>query len=554
MFTEKKRSKGRCPRITLMAKNMKIRTRQTDWIVLGGWTALLVFGQMLLPFSSLALQVGAVLWMCAGVFIVRKVSCLPLLLMTLPVFMVEIHRPWAWAQMVMAGCFLLRILVDQPLTRREWLVLIGVAAAVFLLSWPLDFMERLRGIFEQPKRVIAWQFFHPQAVWGMFSFRQTFDRSLIAALATLLVMRGAYFSTPRVAYAFAYAAVMALLAGFAAALIPWHEPHGFLGTTNAATFKGHLFQGAGTNIHYLAHLLVLGLPWLCRPLYPKRYGWTAGLLGLCVPVLWVRQRAMALAFVAMGILAMFLFTHRWRRRADGRLAAAPSRWSHSMRLRALAVFALSLCLSGLWLVRMDVADGSSPLRRRFERIYLKPLRSMVPHPQTDGAQASAPDVVTVKQASVLPSGRMVQALRRVDRHRADTWKRALSHARSNYVWRGAGAGTWAPFHRAHRSRDWTGKWYWAHTHNTYVDLIFEYGMIPVAIVALLVIWGLIGIVRGQVVSGRLWVFYLVGLAVLAVSQHLLHAFAGLCALIPALTLIGRAVRVQVADILIPRGV
>ncbi len=574
---------------------MKLRTRQTDWIVFGGWTALLVLGQMLLPFSSSLLQIVAVLWMCGGVFVLRKASCLPFLLMTLPAFLCEIHRPWAWAQMVMACCFLLRMLRDERLNRREWLILIGIVSAVFLLSWPLDFMERLRGIFEQPKRIIAWQFFHPEAVWGMFSFRQTFDRSLIAALAALLVLRGAWFSTPRVAYAFAYAAVMALLAGFAAALIPWHEPHRFLGTTNVAVHRGHLFQGAGTNVHYLAHTLVFGLPWLCRPLRAKRYGWTLGLLGLFVPVLWIRQRAMVVAMLAMVMLATLFRLRFWRRGkaiqkpedanlksmtpdtrhptpdtcADSTAAVAsssllfrPIRQSHSplhwpLAMRARAGFVLAVCLavSGLWLMRSGIGDSDSRLRRHIRRLYrVEPLRDMTSSSSRDGGKISRePETIPLKLASVVPTSRLVEILKRVDFVRGETWARALTHVRANYFWRGAGAGAWAPFHRANRTRDWTGTWYWAHAHNTYVDVLFEYGMVPVAVAALLAVFGLVRLVRGKVYAGRLWLLYIVGLAALAISQHLLFSFRTLPALLPAFVLLGRAVRAQFADIPIARG-
>jgi len=77
-------------------------------------------------------------------------------------------------------------------------------------------------------------------------------------------------------------------------------------------------------------------------------------------------------------------------------------------------------------------------------------------------------------------------------------------------------------------------------HNMYLDLVFEYGVIP-----MLLIYGLCAVAFFRIALGyggvsRLWLLYLVPLAILATGQHLLYAFTHLCLLLPAFMLIWRA--------------
>ena len=83
-----------------------LRGPRMDRIVLGGWVGLALLGQGVLPFASFGLQLFASLWLFAGIFLVRRSACLPLVLLTCPVFMCEIHRPWAWVQVVLVGLLL----------------------------------------------------------------------------------------------------------------------------------------------------------------------------------------------------------------------------------------------------------------------------------------------------------------------------------------------------------------------------------------------------------------------------------------------------------------
>jgi O-antigen ligase len=77
-------------------------------------------------------------------------------------------------------------------------------------------------------------------------------------------------------------------------------------------------------------------------------------------------------------------------------------------------------------------------------------------------------------------------------------------------------------------------------HNTYLDLLFEYGMVPVLLFSVLVIVGIRGIWMRRVHGGRAWLYYIVALAILALGQHLLYAFSVMLMLIPATVVLARA--------------
>ena len=77
-------------------------------------------GQLLLPFESQPLEWLAIAWLAAGLCLVRKTTCLPLLLLTCPAFQCEPHRAWAWALPLLAVVLLLRIAFDRQLSRRDY--------------------------------------------------------------------------------------------------------------------------------------------------------------------------------------------------------------------------------------------------------------------------------------------------------------------------------------------------------------------------------------------------------------------------------------------------
>jgi hypothetical protein len=82
--------------------------------------------------------------------------------------------------------------------------------------------------------------------------------------------------------------------------------------------------------------------------------------------------------------------------------------------------------------------------------------------------------------------------------------------------------------------------YFAHMHNTYLDLIFEYGVVPMVL-----LFGAAGVAFFRILWGRggvprFWILYFVGLTVVAIGQHLLFAFTSMCLLLPAFILVPHA--------------
>lgn len=76
-------------------------------------------------------------------------------------------------------------------------------------------------------------------------------------------------------------------------------------------------------------------------------------------------------------------------------------------------------------------------------------------------------------------------------------------------------------------------------HNTYLDLMFEYGLVPMLIVFILCGVAVVRMAFFPGGPGRLWLFYLVPLAVMALGQHLFFSFTHLCLMMPAFVLLAR---------------
>ena len=74
-------------------------------------------------------------------------------------------------------------------------------------------------------------------------------------------------------------------------------------------------------------------------------------------------------------------------------------------------------------------------------------------------------------------------------------------------------------------------------HNTYLDLLFEYGVIPMMILYGLCALAFFRIAFVQSGVSRLWLLYLVPVVIMALGQHLFFAFTHLCLLLPAFILI-----------------
>jgi len=522
------------------------RTKQMDWVVFAGWTILIIVGQWLLPHDSIRLQWLAALWMWGGIWLVRRSSCLPFLLMTLPAFMCEIHRPWAWAQVLLAWGFLLRILIESRPGKREWLLMAAMGAVLVFFSWPLDYAARFEELAAYSKSELLHQWIQPQAVWAIFPFRQTVDRLLIAWLCMLLIRRKDYFSTPRLAGAFIFAAVMAILANYAAVFVPWYEPHSFLGTTNYGIYKDRLFHGAGYNQYYISFVVAPGLPWILMPFRMRRLSWTIGLVGLLIPLIFARQFALYLAMMAMVGVALIelvpVLANRERR----------EKWKHHLRLgrraRMMVILTLlcSLGFSFTWAARMGALDKDSPLRRQMlyplkylRADYFQQQRAERRIAKRKSAVSSNPKREQLKRITKKPAKKVSvsRQLQSMDMARMNMWRLALRHSLKHHLWRGAGAGTWAPFHRAApRSR----RIYFAHAHNCYVDLVFEYGVLPMMFVFAFAFMSFVKIGRQKRRMKRVWIYYLTALAVLALGQHLLYAFTTMCAIIPAVVLLCKA--------------
>lgn len=498
-----------------------------DWIVFSVWTIILLFGQLGLNRQSTKLQLLAVIWMWAGILLIRKTSCLPYILMSLPVFMCEIQRPWAWSQVVMVLVFLLRILIENRFSRKEVLTLAGIVGVTFFFSWPIDASSRWVELRSYSSEDIFWQWFHPQASWAIFAFRQTADRILIVVVAAMVIMRGSYLSTHRIMFAMSYVSIMSLIAGFGAQLLPWQDgPHLFLGTTNFASWRRFLFHGAGYNLHYVVFMLVIGFPWLWHPLCVNRFGWVKGFIGLCIPIFWIRQRALALALISMAMIRIFFLYFSGRKRT-GTFSVIDFKARNFVfsKKRTLFVFLISFMISLLWLLNMGVLNPASELNRQFKRIYFGIQ-------YVDGEIEFSSPVEAVVQRTAREGRRPV-------------WRYALTHVKSNYWLRGGGAGTWSPFHRENRVDIGTFPSFWAHTHNTFIDVYFEYGIIPSTLAIVFFVCGIYAVAKGMVHGGRMWLPYFAGMFMLALGQHLLYAFTTLCGLLPAFILTGRGFRVLV---------
>ena len=98
------------------------------------------------------------------------------------------------------------------------------------------------------------------------------------------------------------------------------------------------------------------------------------------------------------------------------------------------------------------------------------------------------------------------------------WALGMRHSWEEGFWRGSGAGTWAKFHYKHR----IARMYFAHMHNTYLGLVFEYGVVPMVLTYLLVAFLLSRLLRGITGQSRMWMLYFAGLSALAMGFDLFY--------------------------------
>ncbi len=507
----------------------EVGRRRLDRAILLGWLFFQIVGQWLLPFPAPALQAAAVLWLLGGMLMIRKIWCLPLLILTLPAFQCEIHRPWAWVQVLAAAVFLGRVLFSEKLSRRDLALVIGVALLVGFFSLPADHAVRLEELRLFDRIEVLRQFLRPEAVWAVFSYRQAFDRMLIALLALALWRGRGYFSSPRIALAFVCAGVLAVVPVYTASLLPWQKPHLFLGTTNFGSFGLSVAHGAGYNRHYFSFLFALGIAWSLTLPSARYRKWLFACAPLLIPALWIEQRAFFLAVLAsVFLIAVFSCFRRFR-------PAIRRRFRRGIRGGAgpRILFALLMFVNLAWLSSLDLGDEQSPARLALYRQAYNYTALVSPRLARSLVGGAGPKVPEWEDA---PSGRLYDHIRSVDPARAHAWYLAWRQALAGPLWRGAGAGSWARFHR---ESDRISLFYLAHVHNTYLDLLFEYGLFLCFLAAVAAVSALSRVIRG-VAFGRLHLPFIVSLALLAAGQHLLYAFTTQVALLPALVLFLRS--------------
>lgn len=529
-----------------------------------GWIAIVLVGQCVFNREFEAFEWFAAIWLWIGILLVRPTLCIPFIILTYPAFMCESRRAWAWVQPVMVWIFFARILIENKFTRKQFLYICLTGTIVFVLSWPLNAGELLTKLRAFPKSELFFQWLGPHAVWAIFPFRQSVDRAMIAMVCAGVIISGRYFSSRRIWTALWLCALLCLLEAFAGVLLPWQEPHLFLGTTNYGCGGGYLFNGAGFNISFFTICLILGIPWFfVRTAHNKFESAKLGLIGLLLPTLIIPQKAFVFASVALMItaIAVILMSILSRKRSRRKIAVRPDisrRWIYR-----ILIFVLSLGVSIAWFCKMGIMDQESRIRERVNMrlnrfFYVSVNRSVKKKAQSQKSTDSKPlqmkekadkkslerqytETPDAESGTINQQGEkhtlMSKISKKLERRltnyniaRGSMWMLGLRTSFKHYFWRGAGAGTWARFHRS-QPRPYRA--YFAHMHNTYLDLIFEYGVMPMLIVFLLCAVAFFRIAFSSSGPSRLWVFYLIGVAVMAMGQHLFYAFTSMCLLLPA---------------------
>jgi hypothetical protein len=366
------------------------RTGPIDHLVILGWIAIVVTGQCLLNAQIKGLEWFAVTWLVVGMLVVRKTSCLPLLILTCPAYMCETQRTMAWTQVMVAAVFAGRVLLEGPLSRRQRLTILFCGSLVLFLSWPAQPGSLFADLTTSPPREWLDQYLHARATWSVYPFRQAADRTLMAMLIAAIVLSGQYFSSRRVWRAFCVCGLLMLLASFCAALVPWHKPHLFLGTTNHASWSTWAFSGAGYNVIFLTLPLMTLIPSLILPVFSKKRWLWWGLTGLLLPVPYANQRILAGALAGLMVVLLVFFV---------RTMAGPAKRSKLIRrfrptkgaCSAMALtFALCGGLSLAWGLKMNVLhlpDARPKAQTTVKRTVNKPTQPATARPapcQSDG--------------------------------------------------------------------------------------------------------------------------------------------------------------------------
>ncbi len=521
------------------------RWRQRDSLVVVLWLCSLFVGQCLLNVESRPLEWFAAICLWLGILIVRPTMCLPLIILSCPAFMCENRRAWAWVQPVMMWLFFFRILLTNKFTFRQYLMIALAGTVVFFMSWPEDagYLFFRTAQYDRAKLFGYW--IGPHAVWSIFPFRHCVDRALIGLVVAALLICGRYFSSRKIWNAFWVSACMLACATLLINVLPWQESHRFLGTTNAGEYGGRLFHGTGFNVTYTVFVMLIGIPWYfigCgRALNVHKWCW----IPILLPLVALTQKALFLGIISFLLLGAFFAAISCFRKTCRQTRIWHSLYRGFFRVKFL-IIVVTLSLSAVWFLNNDILIRKSLLRRVLKRhlieLSLSQPDEQRPTPRSKKAKEAlvsknkVKSIKKSKSAQDKDSSALAAKLREMDPVRWHMWKLAVNKSRKDYMFKGAGAGKWAMYHRD-QPRPYGP--YYAHMHNTYLDLIFEYGVLPMLL--FYVLWS-IAVFKIAVfgVANRLWLYYFAAIAMMALGQHLFYAFTSMCLLLPAFVIIPKA--------------
>lgn len=331
------------------------RSRLLDLIVTGGWVILVLTGQIILNRHVGWFEWLAVIWISLGILMVRTTSALPLLLLSSPAFMSEMHRPMAWVQTLLAGMLLVRIWIGSGIARKQrWMIFICFLGFAWA-SWPEDWVELLAEINRYPSSEWFQQFWYARPTWAMFPFRHVFERAIFFSLALAVGLSNNYTSTPRIWRAYAVMGAVMMTAAIGSEVFPWQAPHLFLGTTNYSSWSAWTLCGAGYNVIFLVIPMLAAVPALLIPIYSRNKCLYWGLCGVLLPLPFANQRAalaaLAVFFTVLSTRLLLLMLFSKTRKSIIKHYVAPA-WRGRKYL--LASLVVSSCFSLTWFIKKEI--------------------------------------------------------------------------------------------------------------------------------------------------------------------------------------------------------
>jgi hypothetical protein len=558
-------------------------------IVITGWCLLVIAGQGIFSSEIKWLEYFSVLWVISGILLIEASDAIGLLILTYPAFMCEKHREWAWVQPLLVLAFLFRILFfDSQLSRIKKLTVCLVGVITLVVSLPSDATELIGKLFLLPERQAVLLLARPDASWFTFPLRASIDRALIAMLVTVAVIGRTMFSSHRIWLAWWLSAVIAIVTTLCGVLLPWQKPHHFLGTTNYPFHEMRLFHGPGYNIHFFSLLVIISLPSFFLPVHDKLFYLRLASIGVLPPILFIHQRAFTLSILMILLCSiLFILLRHLERGYNPFLSAINS--PGSVKLKHVVCLVSGLLLTCAWFIKMGGLDSNSLIRQQLSRRWKtfftmdaiessgvilpstnkKPSLPSTPPISISGGDSvsrtpvgnnstdKANDIACTSSPPIIvtnvPSMSGVSQDRRklplpyhlknwiihYDPARGEMWWLCIKTCVEKYLWYGAGAGTWGRFHRLQpRPKKHP---YYAHLHNTYLDIMFEYGIIPSVVIFMLCAMACFKIISGKTCISRYWLFYIIGAGVMAAGQHLLYSFSTTVLIFPIFVVIWRAI-------------